>query len=171
MTTREPAGAARRPGRRPTWSRAPRPGASPPTHGVLRDREWRRAGSTVQVAAGRRPPGRPALPRRSVPPGRCQSRAGAQLIRSISVGSVISPLHQFAKRERERRLQADDPVGRVVELALLGVVVVRRVIGGDAVERAVGERRADRIAILRLAQRRVHLGVGVVSLAPLVGQR
>ena len=71
-------------------------------------------------------------------------------------------MHQPIERQRHRRLEADDPERRTVELHLLLVVVMRRVVGGDDVDRAVGDAGEHRVAIRRLAQRRVHLGVGVV---------
>ena len=49
------------------------------------------------------------------------------------------------------------------ELAVLLERRVRRVIGGDGVDGAVGERLAQRVDVLGLAQRRVHLAGGVVA--------
>ncbi len=133
-------GPGARRGRRPS-SAAPRPGASPPTNGVLRERDLNRAGSTVHRAAGSNTTTSAGAPRRSDPPARPQMRAGAVLIRSISADGVSSPrLDQFAPGQRERRLQADDAVRRIVELPLLGVVMMRRVVAGDAVDGAVGQR-------------------------------
>ena len=54
------------------------------------------------------------------------------------------------------------PNGALIELDVLLVVVVRRVIGGDDVDAAVGDALQHGVAIGRLAQRRVHLDVGVV---------
>ena len=54
------------------------------------------------------------------------------------------------------------PNGALIELDVLLVVVMRRVIGGDDVDAAVGEALQHRVAIGGLAQRRVHLDVGVV---------
>ena len=62
------------------------------------------------------------------------------LMREHELGQGEQPgLDQLRHREAERRLQPDDPVGRVVELPLLRVVVVRRVIGADDVDRAVAQ--------------------------------
>ena len=50
------------------------------------------------------------------------------------------------------------------------VGVVRRVIGGDGVDAAVDDAADHLVAIGGLAQRRVHLDVGVVALERLVGE-
>ena len=71
----------------------------------------------------------------------------------------------------ERRLEPDDPERRVVERGLLGVVGVGRVVGGDAVDHALLERLPQGGDVRRLAQRRVHLGVRVVGLAGVIGER
>ena len=52
------------------------------------------------------------------------------------------------QRERKQRLEPDDAVRGLVELDVLLVLVVRRVVGRDDVDRAVGERRAQRLAVL-----------------------
>ncbi len=62
--------------------------------------------------------------------------------------------------ERQRRLEPDDAVRRLVELDVLLVAVVRRVVGGDRVDRAVGERR--RAAPRR--RRRVRSGGVILAL-------
>ena len=65
--------------------------------------------------------------------------------------------------EREGRLEAADAEGGGVELAELVLDGVRRVVGGDAVDRAVEEAGDAGGDVVRRAQRRVHLGVGVVG--------
>ena len=60
--------------------------------------------------------------------------------------------------------------GRQVILLLVGHVL-GQVIGGDGVDRAVPQTGAQRLDVRRRAQRRVDLGVGVVTLDGLVGQR
>ena len=72
--------------------------------------------------------------------------------------------HEPGDVHRERRLEPDDAVRRVGELALLLVVVVRRVIGRDEIDRAVRHRLLQRRDVVRGAQRRVHLRVRVVAL-------
>ena len=111
-------------------------------------------------------------PGASDPPGRLKIRAGAALIRSIEIAQrQHSGSDQLGDREAERRLQPDDAVGRVIEFALLGIVVMGSVVGADGVDGSVPESLADRFPILRFPERRVHLGVGVVALALLVRQR
>ena len=78
--------------------------------------------------------------------------------------SVIGPAcTSRSKTSGTRGLEADDPERRAVELDHLLVGVMRRVIGGDDVDAAVGDALEHRVAIGRLAQRRVHLEVGVVA--------
>ncbi len=48
---------------------------------------------------------------------------------------------QLGDRHRERGLDPEHPRRRLLERALLGLGRVRRVVGGDRVDRAVGERR------------------------------
>ena len=48
-------------------------------------------------------------------------------------------VHQPVERERDRGLEPDDAERRAVELDVLLVVVMRRVIGGDHVDAAVGD--------------------------------
>jgi hypothetical protein len=86
------------------------------------------------------------------------------LSRAISPGRVSHP------GSTSSRIQADDAVRRVVELALLGVVVMRRVIGRDAIDRPVFEPGANRLPIGLLPKRRVHLRIGIVSGAPFMGE-
>ena len=106
-----------------------------------------------------------AVPRRSEPPGSLNTRAGAHDMRSISTGkSMISRCDEPGDVHGERRLEPDDPVRRVGELALLLVVVVRRVVGGDEIDRSVAHRLLQRGDVVRRAQRRIHLRVRVVAL-------
>ena len=69
----------------------------------------------------------------------------------------------------ERCLQAQDTIGRVVEFLVFLVVGVGRVIGTDAVERAVAEAGDQFAAVLLGAQRRVHFEIGVVAGEQVVG--
>src|SRR2546428_13865652 len=63
-------------------------------------------------------------------------------------------LDEAVETQRSRGLECGDAERRVVELDALLVVVMRRVIGGDDVDAAVGEAGEHRIAIRGLAQRR-----------------
>ena len=69
---------------------------------------------------------------------------------------------QDAQREAERGLEAGDAVGSALKLNLFLMRGVRRVVGGDAVDRAVQQRLDQGEAIGLGTQRWIHLGVGVV---------
>ena len=68
-----------------------------------------------------------------------------------------------AHAEAERCLEAADAEGGVVELAELFDDGVRGVVGGDAVDGAVGEACDAGVDVVLRAEGRVHLGVGVVD--------
>ena len=87
-----------------------------------------------------------ARERRGRPSRTRPSRSGTQSSRPIIPGAASASSHVLV----------EDAVGRVV--------------GGDAVDRPVGERRAQRLDVLRLAQRRVHLARRVVAEERLVGE-
>ena len=72
-------------------------------------------------------------------------------------------VHEAIKAERHRGLEAGDPERRAIELDVLFVGVMRRVVGRDDVDAAVLQARQHRVAIGRLAQRRIHLHVRVVG--------
>ena len=72
-------------------------------------------------------------------------------------------LDQLGERERERRLQAEHPGRGLLERSLLGLGRMRCVVGGDGVDRAVGEPRLHRVDVGVGAQGRVHLEQGVVG--------
>ena len=79
-------------------------------------------------------------PSASEPPGTRRIRAGFTDSSSTSRGSEIDAgVHQPIEAQRHRRLEAGDAERRAIELDLLLVVVMRRVIGGDDVDAAVGE--------------------------------
>ena len=67
------------------------------------------------------------------------------------------------EQNRQAQLEADHSRRSRRELAVLLELGVRRVIGRDAIDRAVGERRAERIDVFTFAQRRVHFARGVVA--------
>src|SRR2546429_7139263 len=71
----------------------------------------------------------------------------------------------------ERGLQPDDPEWRVVEGGFLGVVGMRGMVGGDAVDHALLERLAQRRDVRRFAQRRVYFWVRIVAPAVALGER
>ncbi|NDG05405.1 MAG: phosphoenolpyruvate carboxykinase (ATP), partial [Alphaproteobacteria bacterium] len=73
-------------------------------------------------------------------------------------------------RQTHGGLQPQDAERRPIELEHLLLAGVRRVVGRDAVERAVGETGHDRLDVLGRAQRRAHLEVGVESTQALVGE-
>ena len=85
-------------------------------------------------------------PSASEPPGTRRIRAGFTDSSSTSRDSDDDAgVHQPIEAQRHRRLEAGDAERRAVELDVLLVVVMRRVIGGDDVDAAVGEaRRASR---------------------------
>ena len=70
----------------------------------------------------------------------------------------------------ERRLQAEHPRRRLVERRLLGLLGVGRVVGGDAVDGAVGQAGPDGGDVGVGAQRRVDLEHRVVGRALGVGE-
>ena len=71
----------------------------------------------------------------------------------------------------ERGLEPDHAVRGRIPLALLRLDRVRRVVGRDDVDRAVGERGAQRLDVLGAAERRVHLVRGVVARDELLGEQ
>ena len=102
-------------------------------------------------------------PSDSEPPGTRSMRAG------LTDSSSIEPrdadhagMDEPIEAQRHGGLEPGDAERRMIELDVLLVVVVRRVVGGDDVDAAVGNALEHRIAVGGLAQRRVHLDVGVV---------
>ena len=116
--------------------------------------------------------GAPSL---SVPPGRLKTPRGIDRQQLDGADERDAPgVHQPVEDNRHGRLEPDDAERRAVELHHLLVGVVRRVIGRDHVDGAVGNPLEHRVAICRVAQRRVHLQVRVVlhrAVERLVGQR
>ena len=86
-----------------------------------------RRGDVGDVADRQRPPLTPRM------------RAGWCSCAATSVPTADASPRARPQRQRQRRLQADDAVGGLVELDVLLVAVVRRVIGGDGVDGAVGQ--------------------------------
>jgi len=75
----------------------------------------------------------------------------------------VPAMHEPSKGERDGRLKPRDAVGRLVVFERLLVCVVRRVVCGDGVNRAVADGIEDRCQVLCAAQRRAHLRVRVVA--------
>ena len=80
-------------------------------------------------------------------------------------------LDQLGVRHRERGLEPHDAERRIVERRFFFVVGVGGVVGRDAVDDAVFQRAAECGDVRRFAQRRIHLRMGVVLFARVVGQR
>ena len=140
----------RRPSRRPRSARRgascarTRPRSVRPRNALLRAFEAN-GGSTVHASvriehARGSPGGRARAGRRGRRPrGSSPARADSA---SIARASDDDPgVDELGEDDRERRLQADRARGRAVELRLLLLDRVRRVVGRDRVDRAVGEPR------------------------------
>src|SRR5688572_19031099 len=82
-----------------------------------------------------------------------------------------SRLHEPCVHHGQCCFQANDPIWRVGELALLFVIVMRRVVGRDQVDRAITNRLADRLHVLFGTQRWVHLRVRIVPFDRILGER
>ena len=72
-------------------------------------------------------------------------------------------VHEPVEAQRHRGLEPHDPERRPIELEGLLIRMMRRVVGGDHVNRPVNEPLDHRIAVGDLAKRRVHLEVRVVA--------
>ena len=97
------------------------------------------------------------------------SRAGGHALEH-EAEVELARLDEVGVDRRERRLEAGDTERRLLERRVLLVPCVRRVIGGDAGDRAVAEPLEQRLAIVLRAERRVHLAVGVESAHSVVGE-
>ena len=145
-----------------------------PSNGVFFDFDLNAAARTVTVASGASMVMSAGAPSVSVPPGSPSVRAGLTDSSSTSRGETDhAGVHEPIEAERHGRLESDDAERRAVELERLLVGVMRRVVGGDDVDRPVAQALDHRVAVGLLAQRRVHLQVRVVAAAlvqRLVGQ-
>ena len=94
--------------------------------------------------------GRPADRELAVPgPSRPAIRAGlVDITRATPAQSSRPGVDHHLRDHRERGLEAEHPEGRVDEGVLLVVARVRGVVGGDGVDRAVGQRGAQRLDVL-----------------------
>ena len=149
-----------------------RPRTFQPAKGQLRllERNW--LGSIVHSAAGSMIVTSATAPGCSVPRSMPRTRAGLIVSFSMSCGQVRWPGSIRATyADRQQRLQADDAVGRLVQLAHLLFRRVRRMVGGDDVQGAVLEAGDDGLHVGVGAQRRRHLVVAVEGAQALVGER
>ena len=78
-----------------------------------------------------------------------EQRRRLRVIRASAAGSATPSSSRPLERERQQQLEAGGARLRFGERHLLAVVVDRRVVGADEVDRAVGERRAQRRAVAR----------------------
>ena len=139
-----------------SWTTCPRPacsarcpGTSSPRNGVFlpwlrsapRSTFQQRSGSKTQMSAARPARGR----RRSTP----MSFAGSLVICASAAGSGDAFLGRPLERERQQELEPGRAGLGLAERHLLAVVVDRRVVGADDVDRAVGDARAQRRAVAR----------------------
>ena len=75
-----------------------------------------------------------------------------------------------SQRRRERGFQSDNTVRRLFKVRLFGCGM-RRVVGNDAVDRAVEDALFDRRNVIGRAQRRVHPVIGIALQKQLIGQQ
>ena len=77
---------------------------------------------------------------------------------------------QPTQAQAKSRLQANDSVWRALKLDFLLVHCVGRMIGGNRIDDPVEKSLDHGIAVSGRAQRRTHLGIGVVRADMFVGQ-
>ena len=152
-----------------------RPGSAMPANGLLRLLEACAAGSTASAGAAASYsvrlaglPGASGWPWPGSPADR--GRAVRHAVRDAG------PVEQAGVHHRElhhaqRGLQAGHAVRGGRPLGLLGLDRVRRVVGGHAVDGAVGQPPAQRVHVGPGAQRRVDLEHGVVAAGEVVGEQ
>ena len=73
----------------------------------------------------------------------------------------MSRLDQMRDAQWQERLDAEDAVRALIELARFLFGGVRSMVGGNYIERAVDESRKDRFGIDLGAQRRRHFEIGI----------
>jgi len=115
----------------------------------------------------RRGPDRQRLPEAGQPADPC--RPGTHPVRDPRPVQQPGVDHRGLD-DRQRRLQPGHSHRRGVPLAVLGLDRVRRVVGGDGVDRAVGQPGAQGGDVGRGAQRRVDLEHRVVADGRVVGE-
>ena len=157
----------------PTMVATTFPVSCQPSKGVFLDFESDLAASKVHFLFGSNTVTSATEPRTREPrPRRSKQRAGPAVKSSTMRASGMSLLAmQSGDRQRERGFKSGDAERRALEFHLLFVGGVGSVIGGDGVDRAVGERGQDGFAIGGRAQRRIHLEIAVVVAHVLVAQR
>ena len=142
-------GSRRRPGRRRS-SRRRRPSASSRRTACSSTSNAAPRRRTVTLASGASTVRSAGPPSVSVPPGRPSTRAGLADSSSTSRGRPDhAGVHQPIEAQRHGGLEADDAERRAIELERLLVGVMRRVVGGDDVDRPVAQafdhRERDRL--------------------------
>lgn len=149
--------------RPPTIVAATPPFSSQPSNGVLRLR-LRRLGVDLhrQVWRENREVGRRAFGDGAARHAEDAGRIHRQQLDEPREGDVPR-VHEAVEAERHARREARDAERRAIELDMLLVVVMRCVVGGDHVYVTVDDALQHGVAVSRSAQRRVHLGVGVVG--------
>ena len=129
---------------------------------VFLDRLLRLASVDLPGASGSNTTRSAGAPFASRPASRPRIRAGASvMVRSSRQQADLAVVHQ-SQAHRQQGLQADDAAGRLGERQALAVLVLRAMVGGDGVDRAVLERLDHGQPVLLGAQRRRQLGEGAV---------
>src|SRR5690349_18344405 len=83
----------------------------------------------------------------------------------------MTRLDEIRHDDSERGLEADNAIWGVGKLALFLVIVMRRVVRGDEIDRPVFHCLAQSFHIFFSAQRWIHLRIGVVATNTLFSQR
>ena len=131
----------------------------------------RRRAHLPRARRGRRPPGWPGCPARSARRGGRRRRRSPPASTTARRRRRRAACRATARRHAERRLQPEHPRRGVVDRALLVLGRVRRVVGGDGVDRPVGQPGLEGGDVGGRAQRRVDLEHRVVAAQRLVGER
>ena len=134
--------------RPPTITTSARPINSQPANGVFALFERNFEGSTVQRAFGSMIVTSASAPMRNVPLSMPRIWAGASDILRIAVGQSRWPGSiNLVMTRAERRFQADDAEGGLIEFLHLLFFGVRGVVAGDRVDRAVDQPGDDRLDV------------------------
>ena len=72
-------------------------------------------------------------------------------------------MHELDQSQRQSRFKAGDAERRAIEFHILAGGMMRSVIRGDGIYRAIGEAREQCIAIFARGQRRIHFVARVVD--------
>ncbi len=79
-------------------------------------------------------------------------------------------MDKLLQRQRNRRFESQNPERSAVKLHILECRLVRRMVGGDHVHRAVSKSCDQRLPIFARSQRRIHFEARII-LYVLVDQR